>query len=206
MSGTSASLAVSSALLPSVRVPARAVRILLAMLFGLVVVFGGVFGAAGAASAHGGPFQLDVAPDGAGGVVVSAAYIADHHAVTEIIDPVATAVSPDGTTVGPVPLISSAEGEGLWVSAEPFLPEGQWAVTVATTLPSSATVTVDMTVTALAAPIEPGETIASTADAAAASGSALTMWLWIAAIAVALSVLAAVVIRALRRVPATPAS
>ncbi|MFZ4894514.1 hypothetical protein ACL9RL_08700 [Plantibacter sp. Mn2098] len=181
------------------------VRALFAMLFGLVVLFAGVFGAAGAASAHGGPFQLLVSPDGAGGVVVSAQYTADQHTVSEIMDPVATAVSPDGQRVGPVSLISSSEGEGIWVSDQPFLPEGQWAVTVATTFPSSATVTVDMTVAPLAAPIESGETIAAVetakAEAAAQAASVRMIGLWILAAVVVLAVVGAFIFR-LRRRPA----
>jgi hypothetical protein len=173
-------------------------------------LFLGVLGGAGAASAHGGPFQLTVSPDGAGGLIVSAAYTEDGHAVSEIIDPVATAVAPDGTTAGPVSLISSAEGEGIWVTPEPFLPSGQWAVTVSTTTPSSATTSIDVTVAELAPPVEPGETVAPVADDAGgadgpadASGasadeggmSPLTVGLWIAAGVVVVAVAGGLVYR-----------
>jgi hypothetical protein len=156
----------------------------------------GLFGAAHSAAAHGGPFQLTVSPDGVGGLNVAATYTEDGHPISEIIDPVATAVAPDGTRVGPVSLVSSAEGEGIWVTSEPFLTDGQWAVTVSTTTPSSASTTVDVTVAELAPPIEPGATIAPPADvpsdaSAAPQGegmSPLTLWLWIAAVAVVVAV------------------
>jgi hypothetical protein len=180
----------------------------LAVVLGLFLALAAVFGAAPAAQAHGGPFQLTVSPDGAGGLIVNAAYVEDGHPVSEIIDPVATAVSPTGESVGPVALISSPEGEGIWITPESFLTNGQWAVTVTTTTPSSASITVDVTVVELAPPVEPGETIApvveeqggpsgSPADASGASGasaadaaavSPLTVGLWIGAIVVVLAV------------------
>ncbi len=174
-----------------------------AAVLAAILIALGVFGGATAASAHGGPFQLSVVPDGAGGVTVTAVYAEDGHPVSEIIDPVATAVAPDGSTVGPVALISSSEGEGIWVSSAPFLPVGQWAVTVSTTVPEAVSTTVDVTVAELAPPVQPGETIAPVAEreaaavAPTASGgvSPLTVALWIAAGVVALVVMAAVVWR-----------
>jgi hypothetical protein len=182
-------------------------RTALAVALGLFLALAAVFCAAPAAQAHGGPFQLTVSPDGAGGLIVNAAYVEDGHPVSEIIDPVATAVSPDGTSVGPVALISSPEGEGIWITPEPFLPVGQWAVTVTTTSPSSASTTVDIAVAELAPPVEPGETVApvteeqggasgdsaaaAAAAAAAVSASAvspLTVGLWIGAVVVVLAV------------------
>lgn len=140
-------------------------------LAALVLLALSLFSAA-PASAHGGPFQLSIAPDGAGGLSVSASYVEDGHAVTGIIDPVATAVSPDGTTAGPVALISSAEGEGVWVTPSPFLGEGQWAVTVTTTTPESVTSTLDVTVAPLAPPVQPGESIVAEDGAAAGESGA----------------------------------
>ncbi|SDZ25687.1 hypothetical protein [Herbiconiux ginsengi] len=180
-------------------------RSALAVVLGLFLALAAVFGAVPAAQAHGGPFQLTVSPDGAGGLIVNAAYVEDGHPVSEIIDPVATAISPSGESVGPVALVSSPEGEGIWVTPEAFLPDGQWAVTVTTTTPSSASTTVDVTVAELAPPVEPGETIAPVVEeqggasgSAAASGAAsasteagvspLTVGLWIGAIVVVLAV------------------
>jgi len=140
-------------------------------LAALVLLALSLFSAA-PASAHGGPFQLSIAPDGAGGLSVSASYVEDGHAVTGIIDPVATAVSPDGTTAGPVALISSAEGEGVWVTPEPFLGEGQWVVTVTTTTPESVTSTLDVTVAPIAPPVQPGESIVAEDGAAAGEAGA----------------------------------
>ncbi|WP_382303987.1 hypothetical protein [Herbiconiux sp. UC225_62] len=175
-------------------------RSALAVVLGLFLALAALFGAAPAAHAHGGPFQLTVSPDGAGGLIVNAAYVEDGHPVSEIIDPVATAVSPSGESVGPVALVSSPEGEGIWITPEAFLPDGQWAVTVTTTSPSSASTTVDITVAELAPPVEPGETIApvveeqdgasgsSVAAAEAGTASPLTIGLWIGAIVVVLAV------------------
>ena len=136
------------------------------------------------ASAHGGPFELAITPDGAGGLVVTAVYVEDQHAVSAIIDPVASATSSDGTSIGPISLVSSSEGEGVWVTEEPFMPVGQWSVTVATTTPEAATATVEMTVEALDAPIEPAAPEAATSEAV----SPLTAWLWVVAVALVLLV------------------
>lgn len=157
-----------------------------------------------AAQAHGGPFSLNIAPDGAGGLVVSAVYSEDGHAVTEVIDPTATAVGDDGSTIGPVALISSAEGEGIWVTAEPFLPVGTWTVTVSTSMPSVATATTTVTVAELAGPEEevvenvaaPDDAAAdANTEAAAEAASPLTPWLWAGAGVVFVGLLAVIVYR-----------
>jgi len=180
------------------------------VMAGVLALLLALSAAPGPASAHGGPFGLTVAPDGAGGLTVIAAYTEDGHPVSEVIDPVATAVAADGRTAGPVSLVSSGEGEGVWVTAEPFLGEGDWAVTVTTTTPSSATATAQVTVAPLAPPVAPedaGVPISTTDDqqdagaeaapAAADAGgvSPVTVVLWIAAVAVVL----AVVLLVLRR-------
>lgn len=103
-------------------------------------------GATTPASAHSGPIQLEFDQDGAGGVTLLARYVEDGHAVTEIIDPVATAIAADGTAIEPVRLVSAPEGQGVWVSPEPFLEPGFWTVTVTVTTPSAATATVNMEV------------------------------------------------------------
>ena len=156
--------------------------------------------AAQPASAHGGPFELTVTPDGAGGLTVSATYTADQHPVEEIIDPVAVATSVSGESVGPVALISSPEGVGIWITEEPFIPLGDWSVTVSTTVPFVATTTVDITVAELAGPAEVEETAEETA--ATDSGFAIAPLLWIGAIVIVLAIAAASVLLSRRRVVA----
>ncbi|MFW7415573.1 hypothetical protein [Demequina sp. SO4-18] len=125
-------------------------RIVMMMVSLVAAVVGGVFHAP-AAAAHGGPYELEVHNDGAGGVQVFAYYVEDGHIVEAIMDPVVEAVSADGVERGPIRLISSAEGQGRWVSEEPFLEPGDWTVTVTTTTPDEASVTEQYTV----APFDP---------------------------------------------------
>ena len=80
-----------------------------------------LFGAALPAAAHAGEIVLALTPDGVGGVSVTATYEADGHAVDEIIDPILTATSSTGSTVGPVQLVSSSEGQGVWITEKPVL-------------------------------------------------------------------------------------
>jgi hypothetical protein len=116
-----------------------------------------------AAQAHGGSYELEVTSDAVGGIEVFATYIDDGHVVSEIMDPVAEATAADGRTAGPVELISSSEGEGRWVTEEPFLDNGDWTVTVTTTQPEEATATVEFTVAPLEPPVEP-EALVTDAD------------------------------------------
>lgn len=132
----------------------RARLVVTAMLIALIALASGLMSATTAA-AHGGPFELHVSSDGAGGIAVYATYTEDGHIVTEIMNPVAEATRADGDRVEPVALISSPEGEGRWVSEEPFLGNGDWTVTVTVTEPGEATATVEFTVAPLEAPIEP---------------------------------------------------
>jgi len=163
-----------------------------ALLVGGLLAVGAVFAGATAASAHGGPYELRIASDGAGGIDVIAEYTADGHLVEEIMDPVATATSSDGRVAGPVELISSAEGMGRWVSESPFLDDGVWTVTVETTSPEAVTATVEFEVAPLAAPISAGEESAGSADAGA---TAFSGWPWIAGGVVALGAIVAVIVR-----------
>src|SRR5688572_26535468 len=163
-----------------------------ALLVGGLLAVGAVFAGATGASAHGGPYELQVASDGAGGIDVIAEYTADGHLVEEIMDPVATATSRDGRTAGPVSLISSAEGVGRWVSESPFLDDGVWTVTVETTTPEAATATVEFEVAPLAAPISAEEANAGSADA---GDTAFSAWPWIVGGIVALGVITAVTVR-----------
>ncbi|WP_396667091.1 hypothetical protein [Microbacterium sp. R86528] len=125
------------------------------------------------AAAHGGPYELKVSHDGAGGFTVSARYTRDAHVVEAIMDAVVTAVAADGTTVGPVSLVSSSEGIGRWVTPEPILEEGEWTVTAKTTTPQVAHAVIEVNVEPLAAPIgaEPAD-VETSAPVVEASDSA----------------------------------
>lgn len=127
-------------------------------------------GTAAPATAHEGPIELEFDQDGAGGVTLLARYIGDGHPVTEIIDPVATAIAADGSELEPVRLVSAPEGQGVWVSPEPFLEPGFWTVTVTVTTPSAASSTVNMEVVA-----------SDDAPPASATGASAAGWLFWAA-------------------------
>ncbi|WP_061962461.1 hypothetical protein [Demequina flava] len=116
----------------------RGLRALVAAVFTALVTAVVI---ASPASAHGGPYTLEIKGDAAGGVTVSADYDEDGHRVEEIMDPVVTAVSDEGEEVGPIELISSSQGQGLWISEEPFMTPGTWTVTVVTTTPEDAETT-----------------------------------------------------------------
>ncbi len=157
-----------------------------------------------AAAAHGGPYELEVQNDGAGGVQVVAHYVEDGHRVEAIMDPVVTAVSADGIERGPVRLISSAEGRGRWISEEPFLDTGDWTVTVTTTTPQEVSTTVEFTVEATepapapesAAPEESPSAEPDASDDAADGdeASGMSTWLIVAIVAVAAAVVAGVLV------------
>ncbi|MEV1239680.1 hypothetical protein ACIBO2_38970 [Nonomuraea sp. NPDC050022] len=125
------------------KVPAYVLTVLLA---GLMLVLG-----APAASAHGGPINLEVTGDGADNVNVLVTYKKDGHPVTEIVEATLKATSADGRSFGPVPLRSAPEGQNLYHSAEP-LPSGEWRVTVTATEPSKAKATVKVKAGVIAAP------------------------------------------------------
>ncbi|MBF8187135.1 hypothetical protein ITP53_15590 [Nonomuraea sp. K274] len=115
------------------------------VLAGLVLVLG-----APAASAHEGPIRLELAGDGAHGVNVLVTWKKDGHPVEEIVSATLVATSSDGRSFGPVPLMSSPEGQNLYHAAEP-LPSGEWRVTATATKPSKARTTVKVTARDLAA-------------------------------------------------------
>lgn len=127
-----------------------------------MAVAGGVLYAP-AAVAHGGPIELTLNPDGAGGFELFAHYQDDGHVVESILDPVLEAEAVDGRTAGPVTLISSAEGQGRWVTSEPVLAQGEWTVTVSTTTPEEASLTTTVSVVPIEVP-EPPEPVAESAD------------------------------------------
>lgn len=176
-------------------VPLRASR-LVVVLFGSLCLALGLLVGAPTASAHGGAYELSISPDGTGGLTVLGHYGEDQHPVEEVMDPVATATSSDGRTVGPVSLVSSSEGEGVWVTAEPFIPVGDWTVTVSTTVPSAVSATVDMTVDEPVAPIQAKPVVNAETEA-----PGVTTWLWFiaGAMAIGVSVLWLLLARAKRR-------
>ena len=147
------------------------VRIAAMALTMVAAVAGGVLHAP-AAAAHGGPYELEVTHDGAGGLQVLATYEEDGHLVEAVMDVTASAEAADGRTVGPVALVSSAEGQGRWVTEEPLLEEGDWTVTVATTTPLEASTTIDVAVVPLEEPVtaEPAEAAAESTPEPAAEG------------------------------------
>jgi hypothetical protein len=101
----------------------RRVITVLALAFGAMLV-------AAPAWAHGGPVDVEVHGDGGQGLNVRAIYRNDKHPVNDhALDLSYTAVSPDGRTAGPVKLVASNEGQGLYESGTP-LPAGHWTVTV----------------------------------------------------------------------------
>lgn len=104
-------------------------------LIALLIAFFATFVAISPASAHGGEYDIEFDQDGLGGVTAFAVYAADGHTVDAVMDVTATAAAADGRTLGPVHLVSSPEGQGLWITTEPFLDQGVWTVTVATTQP-----------------------------------------------------------------------
>jgi len=136
-----------------------------AVLAGAVLLLASVLGAA-PASAHGGEIILSIGGDGAGGVSVNVTYKTDGHPVEEIVDVMVTAVSAEGTEVGPIQLSSASEGVGWYTSAPDVLGEGNWTVTATTTTPVATTATTQIDVVPPAAPPAPAEDAGPEADAA----------------------------------------
>lgn len=149
------------------------VRVAAMALAVIAAVAGGVLHAP-AAAAHGGEYELEVSQDGAGGLQVFGRYVEDGHLVDAVMDVTAQAEAADGRTAGPVALVSSSEGQGRWVTEEPFLDEGEWTVTVSTTTPQEASVTADFTVVALEPPppVEPSASATEAPSEPAGEGDA----------------------------------
>jgi hypothetical protein len=99
------------------------------LLVVLVLASGGML-MASPAWAHGGPVDVEVHGDGGQGLTVVATYKNDRHPVDDrALDLSFTAASAEGRTLGPVKLVASREGRGVYVSGTP-LPAGHWTVTV----------------------------------------------------------------------------
>lgn len=170
-------------------------RLALVALILLLAAFAAVTASPTRALAHGGEYDLTIAPDGLGGISVIGVYVEDGHPVDAVMDPVATAVDEDGRSAGPVSLVSSSEGEGVWVTEEPFLGDGAWTVTVTTTTPLEVTATAAFEVAPLDAPIEPAT------EQPAEPANAASTWLWVAgAVAVTVAIAVALLVwRGVRR-------
>ena len=125
----------------------RSLRVLLAAL-ALVPM---LLMAATPAAAHDGKLNLQVAGDGATGVTIQASY-ADGHQLETLVRLVLTATADDGSTVGPIQLNPSGEGQGFYTTG-PILKPGRWQVTVSAPAPNPAEVVV--TVEAKAAQTAP---------------------------------------------------
>ena len=152
----------------------RRVITVLALAFGALLV-------AVPAWAHGGPVDVEVHGDGGQGLTVRATYRNDKHPVSDhALDLSFTAVSPDGRTAGPVRLVASNEGQGLYESGTP-LPAGHWTVTVTVAQPYQVYPSV---------PVD--SRVLTTPPARAASGSTLPLALGIGGGVVVLATAAAV--------------
>ncbi|WP_309616520.1 hypothetical protein [Salinibacterium sp.] len=116
------------------------------MLAGAAFLITVLLAGATPASAHGGEIVLSLSQDGGGGLQVVATRADDGHPVEDVIDPVLTATSAEGESVGPLALVPSEEGIGVWQSPKALLAAGEWTVTVSITMPSQASVTEQMTV------------------------------------------------------------
>ncbi|MBE1876028.1 hypothetical protein [Myceligenerans pegani] len=126
------------------------------------------------AAAHGGPIDVDLGTDGAGGVSATLTWAGDGHPVEESAVVVVRAVSDSGEEVGPVTLTSASEGVG-WYRSEPrLLDEGHWTVTARVKEPKKAKVETELDVAAPPTPEasepEPAEA-AATADGAEAAAT-----------------------------------
>ncbi|TBN55447.1 hypothetical protein EYE40_14670 [Glaciihabitans arcticus] len=166
-------------------------RTLVRMIVTIVAAGALLVGVALPAAAHGGAIHLQVVTDGAGGVSVTPTFERDGHPVEELVDPVLTATSASGKKVGPVQLVSSAEGVGVWVTESPVLEEGTWIVTVEVTTPSAATASTEIVVAPLAEPIVGEQVVPVAPDATP------PMFPWVLTIS-ALLVVTALVLLALR--------
>lgn len=125
------------------RRPGRATRLTAAVLAAVAAM---VLGTAAPARAHGGPIRLEVSGDGADRVLTTVTWQKDGHAVTDPVDlTFVAAPASGGPQVGPIRMMSSAEGQSFYVAQRP-LPKGAWKVTMTATAPAKASVTKAITV------------------------------------------------------------
>ncbi|MFF2370932.1 hypothetical protein [Agromyces sp. NPDC058110] len=110
---------------------AALVAAVLAMLFAQLFVLG-----VGPASAHGGPFEGQIAQDGEGGVYVTFAYTEDGHPVEALLTGTVEGRSATGEVLEPVPLVSASQGSGIWGVPAGTFPEGEWDITVKVSEPA----------------------------------------------------------------------
>lgn len=149
----------------------RFTRLGAALLLALGLVAGPA--AMAPAAAHGGPIDIELGTDGAGGVSAALTWVRDGHPVEESAEVVVRAVSETGEEVGPVTLVSASEGVG-WYRSEPgLLGEGHWTVTARAKEPRKAEVEVELDVAAppSAPPSESPSEPSGPADAGANAGA-----------------------------------
>ncbi|GAB3171659.1 hypothetical protein GCM10027059_40240 [Myceligenerans halotolerans] len=120
------------------------------------------------AAAHGGPIDIDLGTDGAGGISATVTWARDGHPVEESAVVVVRAVSGTGEEVGPVTLASASEGVGWYRSEPALLDEGHWTVTARVKEPRKAKAETELDVVAppSAEPSEPEQSEHSEAPAA----------------------------------------
>lgn len=166
-----------------------------------------VSGTSLSASAHGGGIALQVSQDGLGGVYISATYEGDGHPVDALMDPVLTASSPGSADVGPIELVSSGQGVGIWTTSGPVLTEGAWTITVSTTKPVAATVTTELQIALVDAPVEASaDGVVDLARAVGDDGFVVPLVMGFIGIVIGVLWIGALLIRRrVRRAPGTPA-
>lgn len=154
----------------------RRVITVLVLAFGVMLV-------AAPAWAHGGPVDVEVHGDGGQGLTVRAVYRNDQHPVNDhALDLSFTAVSPEGRSAGPVRLVASNEGQGLYQSATP-LPSGHWTVTVTLAQPYQVYPSVPVDARVLTTPTAPAAGVAHLAlflgvgGGVVVLGCAVALWL-----------------------------
>lgn len=183
------------------------VRTAVAVAAGLALA---VSGAPLVASAHGGGIALQVSQDGLGGVYISATYNEDGHAVDALMDPVLTASSVGAADVGPIELVSGGQGVGIWTTPGPVLTDGAWTITVVVTKPVATTVTTDLQITVVEAPIEASADGVAEPTQEASDGGLIaplvTAFIGIVIVVLAIGALRTGALRTRRRVGKAPAA
>jgi hypothetical protein len=124
------------------RRPGRAARLTAAVL---AAVAAAVLGTATPARAHGGPIRLEVSGDGVDRVITTVTWKKDGHPVSDPVElTLVGAPASGGPQVGPIRMMSSAEGQSFYIAQHP-LAKGAWRVTVTATAPAKASMTKTIT-------------------------------------------------------------